>query len=103
MGITISHGGCELEQEGEGRIVDWFIALFIGGIIGWIGWYKFVKEVPGSIVGSMLAGCIGALLGGFGSAYYTVSYLWHFLLFAMIVACILVLIVDLTIRQVNIK
>ncbi|WP_424767656.1 GlsB/YeaQ/YmgE family stress response membrane protein [Paenibacillus sp. sgz302251] len=38
-------------------------ALIVGGIIGWLGGLIVGRDVPGGIIGNIVAGFIGAWLG----------------------------------------
>ncbi|MCQ6265888.1 GlsB/YeaQ/YmgE family stress response membrane protein [Fictibacillus sp. WQ 8-8] len=39
-------------------------ALIIGGIIGWLAQVIIGRDVPGGIIGNIIAGFVGAWLGG---------------------------------------
>ncbi|QDH21608.1 hypothetical protein [Saccharibacillus brassicae] len=75
--------------------------LVIGVIVGLVGWYTMGNEGSKNLVGSLFAGMIGALFGkdlfegmGLRGGIYS-------LVFALLIACILVFLINLMIRAAN--
>lgn len=75
----------------------WYI--IIGGVIGWVAGLILKKDVPGGVIGNILAGIIGAWLGSFilGDWGLKVS---SFYIFPALVGCIaLILIVSFIMKS----
>ncbi|CAH0346033.1 hypothetical protein BCI9360_02345 [Bacillus sp. CECT 9360] len=75
--------------------------LIVGGIIGWLGGLIIGRDVPGGIIGNIIAGFVGAwlgsaLLGSFGPV------IGGFYIFpALIGAIIVVFLVGLILRNIR--
>jgi uncharacterized membrane protein YeaQ/YmgE (transglycosylase-associated protein family) len=75
--------------------------LIVGGFIGWLGGQIIGRDVPGGIIGNIIAGFVGAwlgseILGSFGpvvGGFYILS--------ALIGAIIVVFLVSLVLRSVR--
>ncbi|CAM4107783.1 hypothetical protein SAEN111111_09190 [Saccharibacillus endophyticus] len=70
-------------------------------MIGWVGWRVMVKDIPGSLVGSLLAGMVGGFLGSVFLGGTDMGHLWYILLCGVVVSVLLVAVVNLVIRQAN--
>ncbi|WP_037285304.1 hypothetical protein [Saccharibacillus sacchari] len=77
------------------------IGVLLGIVIGWIGWRMMVKHIPGSLVGSLLAGMVGGFLGSVFLGGTGMGHLWYILLCGVMVSVLLVAVVNLVIRQAN--
>lgn len=77
------------------------IGVLLGIVIGWIGWRMMVKDIPGSLVGSLLAGMVGGFLGSVFLSGTGMGHLWYILLCGVVVSVLLVAVVNLVIRQAN--
>lgn len=82
--------------EKKGLILFW--TLTMGITVSLIGWFFLVKNIPGSLIGSLLAGIIGALSGNHFFEYMGM-YGRYRLIFAFIMSCALVILTDLMIRS----
>lgn len=75
--------------------------LIVGGVIGWLGGLIIGHDVPGGIIGNIVAGFVGAwlgsiLLGSFGpviGGFYIIP--------ALIGAIIVVFLVSLILRSIR--
>ena len=87
-----------LNQVWEKKGIILFWTLTMGITVSLIGWFFLVKNIPGSLIGSLLAGIIGALSGNHFFEYMGM-YGWYRLIFAFIMSCALVILTDLMIRS----
>lgn len=78
-------------------------ALIVGGIIGWLASLILGKDVPGGIIGNIIAGFVGAMIGQalFGS--WGPDLGGFAVIPALLGAIILILIVSFILRVVNKK
>lgn len=68
----------------------WYI--IIGGLIGWLAGLIIKKDVPGGIIGNIIAGIVGAWLGSIilGDWGWQVS---SFYVFPALVGCIVLILI----------
>ncbi|WP_029332818.1 GlsB/YeaQ/YmgE family stress response membrane protein [Exiguobacterium oxidotolerans] len=78
-------------------------ALIVGGLIGWVASLIIGKDVPGGIIGNIVAGFIGSMIGQaiFGDLGPSIG--GFAVIPAIIGAIILIFIVSLVLRSVNKK
>lgn len=79
----------------------WYI--IIGGLIGWLAGIIIKKDVPGGIIGNIIAGIIGAWIGSvlLGDWGWKVS---SFYVFPALIGCIvLILIVSFIMKKMSTK
>ena len=78
-------------------------ALIVGGLIGWVASLIIGKDVPGGIIGNIVAGFIGSMIGQaiFGDMGPPIG--GFAVIPAIIGAIILIFIVSLVLRSVNKK
>ncbi|ASI34664.1 MULTISPECIES: GlsB/YeaQ/YmgE family stress response membrane protein [unclassified Exiguobacterium] len=78
-------------------------ALIVGGLIGWVASLIIGKDVPGGIIGNIIAGFIGSMIGQaiFGDMGPSIG--GFAVIPAIIGAIILIFIVSLVLRSVNKK
>ena len=78
-------------------------ALIVGGLIGWVASLIIGKDVPGGIIGNIVAGFIGSMIGQaiFGDMGPSIG--GFAVIPAIIGAIILIFIVSLVLRSVNKK
>ncbi|GLO67385.1 MULTISPECIES: GlsB/YeaQ/YmgE family stress response membrane protein [Oceanobacillus] len=76
-------------------------SLIIGGILGWIASLIVGKDLPGGIIGNILAGFVGAWLGSFILGSWGPEIGGFFIVPALIGAIILIFIVSLIMRAVR--
>ena len=81
--------------------MGFILYLIIGGIIGWLAGLILCKDLPCGIIGNIIAGIIGAWIGGslfgsFGPEVWGMS-----IIPAFIGAILLVLIVSLIMRALR--
>ncbi|ACB60173.1 MULTISPECIES: GlsB/YeaQ/YmgE family stress response membrane protein [Exiguobacterium] len=76
-------------------------ALIVGGIIGWLASLILGKDVPGGVIGNIIAGFVGSMIGQalFGS--WGPSVAGFAIVPAILGAIILILIVSFILRAVN--
>ena len=43
--------------------MGWLWSLIIGGVIGWLAGMVMGKDVPGGVIGNIIAGCLGSWIG----------------------------------------
>ena len=77
----------------------WF--LIIGGILGWLAGVILCKDVPGGIIGNIIAGIVGSWIGSMilGNWGWKVSDFYVFP--ALIGAIILIFIVSFILRSMR--
>ncbi|MFF2501109.1 GlsB/YeaQ/YmgE family stress response membrane protein [Peribacillus sp. NPDC058075] len=76
-------------------------ALIIGGIIGWIASLIAGRDIPGGIIGNIIAGFIGAWLGSLILGSWGPEVGGFFIVPAIIGAIILVFIISLILRSLR--
>jgi uncharacterized membrane protein YeaQ/YmgE (transglycosylase-associated protein family) len=76
-------------------------ALIIGGVIGWLASMIMGRDVPGGVIGNILAGFIGAWLGSFLLGSWGPVVAGFAIIPALIGAIILVLIISVLLRNVR--
>ncbi|MBI0578074.1 GlsB/YeaQ/YmgE family stress response membrane protein [Neobacillus cucumis] len=76
-------------------------SLIIGGVIGWLAGLIMHKDLPGGIIGNIIAGFIGAWLGSFIFGDWGPEIGDFFIIPALIGAIILVLIVSFVIKSMR--
>ncbi|MCK2158139.1 MULTISPECIES: GlsB/YeaQ/YmgE family stress response membrane protein [Exiguobacterium] len=78
-------------------------ALIVGGLIGWVASLIIGKDVPGGIIGNIIAGFVGSMIGQaiFGSMGPTIG--GFAIIPAILGAIILIFIVSLILRSVRRK
>ncbi|ASI34665.1 MULTISPECIES: GlsB/YeaQ/YmgE family stress response membrane protein [Exiguobacterium] len=76
-------------------------ALIVGGLIGWVASLIIGKDVPGGIIGNIIAGFIGAIIGQsiFGSMGPDLA--GFAIIPAILGAIILIFIVSLILRAIR--
>ncbi|ASI34662.1 MULTISPECIES: GlsB/YeaQ/YmgE family stress response membrane protein [unclassified Exiguobacterium] len=76
-------------------------ALIVGGLIGWVASLIIGKDVPGGIIGNIVAGFIGSMIGQaiFGDMGPSIG--GFAVIPAIIGAIILIFIVSLVLRSVR--
>ncbi|MFS0907139.1 GlsB/YeaQ/YmgE family stress response membrane protein [Priestia aryabhattai] len=77
--------------------------LIVGGIIGWLASLITGRDVPGGIIGNIIAGFIGAWLGGLILGNWGPVVGGFAIIPAIIGSIILVLIVSFILRKVGRK
>ncbi|MBM7599285.1 putative membrane protein YeaQ/YmgE (transglycosylase-associated protein family) [Virgibacillus halotolerans] len=77
--------------------------LIIGGIIGWIGGIIAGRNIPGGIIGNIIAGLVGSWLGTLILGHWGPEVAGFSLIPAIIGAIILVFILSLIFRSFNKK
>ncbi|MDO3413414.1 hypothetical protein QWJ34_26935 [Saccharibacillus sp. CPCC 101409] len=75
------------------------VVIIVSIIIGLVGWRVMVKEIPGSMIGSLLAGLGGGFFGAIGGT--GMDEFWYILLCGAVGAALMVVIVNLIIVKVN--
>ncbi|TDK64015.1 GlsB/YeaQ/YmgE family stress response membrane protein [Bacillus salipaludis] len=73
-------------------------SLIIGGVIGWLAGLIMHRDLPGGIIGNIIAGFIGAWLGSLIFGDWGPEIGGFFFIPALIGAIILVLIVNFVIK-----
>lgn len=58
--------------------MEFILYLIMGGVIGWLAGVLLSKDIPGGIIGNIIAGVIGSWLGGellghFGPTIFNIS------------------------------
>jgi len=76
-------------------------ALIVGGIIGWLASLILGKDVPGGIIGNIIAGFVGALIGQSLFGNWGPMVAGFAIVPALLGAIILILIVSFILRAVN--
>lgn len=76
-------------------------SLIIGGILGWIASLIVGKDLPGGIIGNILAGFVGAWLGSLILGSWGPEIGGFFIVPALIGAIVLIFIVSLIMRAVR--
>lgn len=79
--------------------MGWLWALIIGGIIGWLAGLIVGKDIPFGIVGNIIAGFVGAWLGGLLLGDWGPETGGFYILPALIGAIVLVAILSLILRK----
>ncbi|WP_029332817.1 MULTISPECIES: GlsB/YeaQ/YmgE family stress response membrane protein [Exiguobacterium] len=78
-------------------------ALIVGGIIGWLASLILGKDVPGGIIGNIIAGFVGAMIGQALLGDWGPVIGGFAIIPALLGAIILILIVSFILRAVNKK
>jgi len=73
--------------------------LIIGGIIGWIGGAIASRDIPGGIIGNIIAGLVGSWLGTLILGHWGPEVAGFYLIPAIIGAVILVFILSFIFRS----
>jgi uncharacterized membrane protein YeaQ/YmgE (transglycosylase-associated protein family) len=76
-------------------------SLIIGGIIGWLGSLLIGRDLPGGIIGNIIAGFVGAILGSWLLGNWGPVIGSFYIIPALIGAIILTLIVSFILRGVR--
>ncbi|MGG1396936.1 GlsB/YeaQ/YmgE family stress response membrane protein [Bacillus salipaludis] len=76
-------------------------SLIIGGVIGWLAGLIMHRDLPGGIIGNIIAGFIGAWLGSLIFGDWGPEIGGFFFIPALIGAIILVLIVSFVIKSMR--
>ena len=76
-------------------------ALIVGGIIGWLASLILGKDVPGGIIGNIIAGFVGAISGQALFGDWGPMVAGFAIVPALLGAIILILIVSFILRAVN--
>jgi uncharacterized membrane protein YeaQ/YmgE (transglycosylase-associated protein family) len=58
---TVAHCG---SHGGEKTMINFLIALIMGGIIGWLASKVMNRDAEQGIIGNVVVGCLGSMLGG---------------------------------------
>ena len=83
--ITSKTGDTKLKEE---RIMGFIWALIVGGIIGWLAGLIAGRDMPGGVIGNIIAGFIGEMCG-----FYIIP--------ALIGSIILVFVVSFVMRKMR--
>ncbi|WP_250889762.1 MULTISPECIES: GlsB/YeaQ/YmgE family stress response membrane protein [Bacillaceae] len=73
--------------------------LIVGGVIGWLGGLIASRDIPGGIIGNIIAGLIGSWLGTLILGHWGPELAGIFIIPAIIGAVILVLILSFIFRS----
>ncbi|HEY4391477.1 MAG TPA: GlsB/YeaQ/YmgE family stress response membrane protein [Paenibacillus sp.] len=76
-------------------------SLIIGGVLGWLASLILGRDVPGGVIGNIIAGFIGAWLGSFILGNWGPVIGGFYFLPALIGAIVLVLIVSMILRSMR--
>lgn len=76
-------------------------SLIIGGIIGWLGGLLIGRDLPGGVIGNIIAGFVGAFLGSLVLGDWGPEVGGFYLIPAIIGAIVLTLIVGFILRSVR--
>lgn len=52
-------------------MINFIIALVMGGIIGWIASKVMNRDAEQGIIGNVIVGCVGSMLGGWLFSFFT--------------------------------
>jgi len=76
-------------------------SLIIGGVLGWLASLILGRDVPGGVIGNIIAGFIGAWLGSFILGNWGPVIGGFYFVPALIGAIVLVLIVSMILRSMR--
>lgn len=76
-------------------------SLIIGGIIGWLGGLVVGKDIPGGVIGNIIAGMVGSSLGSWALGDFGPVIGGMAIIPALIGAIILILIVSFVLRKMR--
>lgn len=68
--------------------------LVIGGVIGWLGGIIASRDIPGGIIGNIIAGLVGSWLGTLILGHWGPEIAGYYIIPAVIGAIILVLVLS---------
>ncbi|KGE19628.1 GlsB/YeaQ/YmgE family stress response membrane protein [Paenibacillus wynnii] len=75
--------------------------LIVGGIIGWLAGLIMGRDIPGGVIGNIIAGILGSWLGGLILGSWGPEVGGFFVLPSLIGAIVLIFIVSLILRSVG--
>jgi uncharacterized membrane protein YeaQ/YmgE (transglycosylase-associated protein family) len=76
-------------------------SLIMGGIIGWLASMIAGRDIPGGVFGNIIAGFIGAWLGGLLLGYWGPAVGGFYIIPSLIGSIVLVFIVSLIMRSMR--
>jgi len=77
--------------------------LIVGGILGWLAGLIISKDVPGGIIGNIIAGIVGAWLGSIIMGEFGPEIGGFFIIPTLIGAIIIIAILSLIMRGMKAK
>jgi uncharacterized membrane protein YeaQ/YmgE (transglycosylase-associated protein family) len=104
-GPIVNHSGIVIKRRQIGLLnysdknrevvlcMSWLWSLIIGGIIGWLAGIIMRRDVPGGVIGNIIAGFIGGWLGSlifgkmgpvFGGFYFVPALIGSIILIAIV-------------------
>jgi len=75
--------------------------LIVGGIIGWLAGLIMGRDIPGGVIGNIIAGILGSWLGGLILGSWGPEVGGFYVLPSLIGAIVLIFIVSLILRSVG--
>lgn len=75
--------------------------LIVGGIIGWLAGLIMGRDIPGGVIGNIIAGILGSWLGGLIMGNWGPEVGGFYVLPSLIGAVVLIFIVSLILRSVG--
>ncbi|WP_410513232.1 GlsB/YeaQ/YmgE family stress response membrane protein [Paenibacillus sp. BR2-3] len=75
--------------------------LIVGGIIGWLAGLIMGRDIPGGVIGNIIAGILGSWLGGLIMGSFGPEIGGFYVLPSLIGAVLLIFIVSLILRSVG--
>ena len=81
--------------------MGFIISLIVGGLLGWVASLIIGRDVPGGIIGNIIAGVVGSWLGTAIFGDMGPSIAGYAIIPALIGAIILIFIVSMIMKAVN--
>lgn len=81
--------------------MEFIISLIVGGLLGWVASLIIGRDVPGGIIGNIIAGVVGSWLGTAIFGDMGPSIAGYAIIPALIGAIILIFIVSMIMRAVR--
>ena len=81
--------------------MGFIISLIVGGLLGWVASMIIGRDVPGGIIGNIIAGVVGSWLGTAIFGDMGPSIAGYAIIPALIGAIILIFIVSMIMKAVN--
>ncbi|AXY24822.1 GlsB/YeaQ/YmgE family stress response membrane protein [Suicoccus acidiformans] len=81
--------------------MGWLWSLIVGGVIGWAAGAIMGRDIPGGVIGNIVAGFLGSWIGNTFMAGFGPQIGGFFIIPSILGAVILIAIVSFVLKQMN--